>query len=230
MYAVFGAARSICAPLWTVSIEEQFYLIWPVVMRKLKHSEMAMAAVATFLLAIASQVGLVLVGASTSFMYFGSAPRCDTLALGILLALYRDRLPRLTASLRFLLVAGGLIGCVISARLINRTGPMDIYTVLGRLIISLASVAILYACLYSRTKLVTGAWVVRLGKVSYGLYMLHFTGLLIALSLLRPLHGGPSLATKALGFCFTVLLSFASYRWIESPFLRLKGRVPHGLS
>src|ERR1700722_5960803 len=30
VYAVFGAPQSICAPLWTVSIEEQFYLIWPV--------------------------------------------------------------------------------------------------------------------------------------------------------------------------------------------------------
>ncbi len=189
-----------------------------------------MAAVATFLLAIASQVGLVLVGASTSFMYFGSAPRCDTLALGILLALYRDRLPRLTASLRFLLVAGGLIGCVISARLINRTGPMDIYTVLGRLIISLASVAILYACLYSRTKLVTGAWVVRLGKVSYGLYMLHFTGLLIALSLLRPLHGGPLLATKALGFCFTVLLSFACTVGLSRLFCDSRAAFPRSLA
>ncbi len=34
IYAIFGVAQSICAPLWTVSIEEQFYLIWPALMKR----------------------------------------------------------------------------------------------------------------------------------------------------------------------------------------------------
>ncbi len=51
--------------------------------------------------------------------------------------------------------------------------------VLGRLIVSLAAGAILYACLHSHSKLVRGDWVVRLGKISYGLYMLHLTGILL---------------------------------------------------
>ena len=42
-------------------------------------------------------------------MYFGSASRCDSLALGIFLALYADRLPRLTSSVRFLLVGVGYL-------------------------------------------------------------------------------------------------------------------------
>ena len=103
-------------------------------------------------------------------------------------------------------------------------------TVLGRLIVSLASGAILYGCLYSSNKLLTSGWIVRLGKISYGLYMLHFTGLLILLSLFRPAYGWQLLATKALGFVMTVLLAFASYRWVESPFLRLKVRFSTVLS
>ena len=60
---------------------------------------------------------------------------------------------------------------------------------------------------------------VRLGKISYGLYMLHFIGLFILLDLLHPVWGWHLLAAKALGFVMTVLLALASYRWIESPFL-----------
>jgi peptidoglycan/LPS O-acetylase OafA/YrhL len=38
------------------------------------------------------------------------------------------------------------------------------------------------------------------------------------------------LAAKALAFVVTLVLAFASYRWIESPFLRLKSRFAPVLS
>ncbi len=38
VHAVFGRPESICSPLWTVSIEEQFYLIWPLLMKMLTAS------------------------------------------------------------------------------------------------------------------------------------------------------------------------------------------------
>jgi peptidoglycan/LPS O-acetylase OafA/YrhL len=222
VYAACGAPASICAPLWSVSIEEQFYLVWPAAMRRLSHTGMTKAAIAIFLLAVASQVGIALSGAGKYYLYFGSMSRCDSLGLGILLALYVDRLPKLTIISRLLLLTGGLIGWIVSSQLMVRPGPVSMYMVLGRVVISLASGVILYSCLYTRTKLVTGAWVVRLGKISYGLYMLHFTGLLVVLSVLHPAHGGKLLAAKMLGLVLTAILALASYRWIESPFLRLK--------
>ena len=238
VYAAFGTTHSICAPLWTVSIEEQFYLIWPALMKVLSRSGIVIAGIATFLLATASQVGIALWGASGRYMYFGSASRCDSLALGIFLALYADRLPRLTSSVRFLLVGGGLFGWIASsAWLPDQLGPASLRMAFGRLIISLSSGAILYGCLYSRSGLFAGRWVVRLGKVSYGLYMLHYTGLLIALTLFHPVRGWILPATKMLGLVITVLglvitvvLAFASYRWVESPFLRLKDRFATVLS
>jgi peptidoglycan/LPS O-acetylase OafA/YrhL len=223
VYAAFGRTHSICAPLWTVSIEEQFYLIWPALMKLLGRSGIVIAGIATFLLATVSQLGLALLGAGGGYMYFGSASRCDSLALGIFLALFADRLPRLTGRTRFLLVGSGLFGWIASsAWLSDQLGSASIRMALGRLIISLSSGAILYGCLYSRSRLFAGRWVVRLGKVSYGLYMLHFTGILIVLSLFHPVRGWTLLAAKMLGLVLTVVLAFASYRWVESPFLRLK--------
>ena len=46
-YAAFGVVQSICAPLWTVAIEEQFYLLWPALMRRLAPRGMVIAALLT---------------------------------------------------------------------------------------------------------------------------------------------------------------------------------------
>jgi peptidoglycan/LPS O-acetylase OafA/YrhL len=231
VHAVFGAPKSICSPLWTVSIEEQFYLIWPLLMKTLERRGMIIAASVTLLLATLSRVGFVLAGASGGYLYYGSTSRCDSLALGILLALFADRLPKLKWGMRFLLLAGGLLGWIVSsAWLIEQPGKVSMRWVVGRLLVSLASGAILYACLNSRSKLVGGGWVVRLGKISYGLYMLHLVGILIMLSLFHPIWGWKVLAIKALGLVMTVVLGFMSYRWVESPFLRLKDRFATVLS
>jgi len=231
VHAVFGHPQSICSPLWTVSIEEQFYLIWPALMKMLERRGMILAGIVTFLLATTSQAAIALAGVSGGYIYYGSASRCGSLALGVLLALFADRLPALTNRVRLLLVSGGLIGWVVSsAGLLNRPGPVSMHMVLGRMIISLGTGAILYGCLYSSSKLVRAAWIVSLGKVSYGLYLLHLTGLFILQSLIHPAWGWQLLATKALGLVMTVILAFASYRWIESPFLRLKDRFATVLS
>ena len=57
VHAVFGHPQSICSPLWTVSIEEQFYLVWPLLMKMLGRRGMIVAAMVTFLLATLSQIG-----------------------------------------------------------------------------------------------------------------------------------------------------------------------------
>jgi peptidoglycan/LPS O-acetylase OafA/YrhL len=231
MIAAFGHLTSVCGPLWTVSIEEQFYLVWPVLMKMLGRRGMIVAAVVTFLLATLSQIGVALAGLSGGYIYYGSISRSGSLALGILLALFADRLPGLTRGMRGLLLAAGLTGWVASsAWLIDQPGPVDMRAVLGRLVTSVGAVAVLYACLGSRSRLVRSDWVVGLGKISYGLYMLHFIGLLFMLDLLHPLWGWKLLATKALGLGMTVLLAWASYRWVESPFLRWKDRFATVLS
>jgi peptidoglycan/LPS O-acetylase OafA/YrhL len=229
--AVFGHTQSICSPLWTVSIEEQFYLVWPALMKILERRGMIIAGILTFLLATLSQAGIVLAGLSGGYIYYGSASRCDSLALGILLALFADRLPRLTNNQRWMLVAIGLLSWIAaSAWLIDQPGPVTMRMVLGRTVVSVASGSILYGSLRSRNQLLRGRWVVQLGKRSYGLYMLHLTGILILQSLLRPAWGWQLLATKALGLAMTVVLAFASYRWLESPFLRLKDHFATVLS
>jgi peptidoglycan/LPS O-acetylase OafA/YrhL len=231
IYAVFGAAQSICAPLWTVAIEEQFYLIWPAIMKKLHGRGMIIAATLTFALSLASQVGLVLIHASPNFIEYGSASRVNSLALGILLALCLDRLPQLSTSGRTILVTTGLLAWIgSSAWMTDTPGSISMRMAFARLVVSVGSGVILYACIHSNNKLLTGNYVVRLGKISYGLYAYHFTGILLALTLLHPVSRWQLLFSKGLGFALTLILALASYRWVESPFLRLKDRFATVLS
>ena len=61
--------------MWKVSIEEQFYLFWPALMRMLKRRGMIIAGNVTFLLSTVSQIGIVLGGVAGGLLYFGSASR-----------------------------------------------------------------------------------------------------------------------------------------------------------
>jgi peptidoglycan/LPS O-acetylase OafA/YrhL len=72
-------------------------------------------------------------------------------------------------------------------------------------------------------------WMGNLGRISYGLYMLHPIAMFVASFILQrllheahPVVAGPSF--MAVSFFVTVLAAIFSYRFIESPLLRLKKR------
>jgi peptidoglycan/LPS O-acetylase OafA/YrhL len=50
------------------------------------------------------------------------------------------------------------------------------------------------------------------------------------LTLLHPVSRWQLLFSKGLGFALTLILALGSYRWVESPFLRLKDRFATVLS
>jgi peptidoglycan/LPS O-acetylase OafA/YrhL len=66
-----------------------------------------------------------------------------------------------------------------------------------------------------------------LGKISYGLYVLHEFAHFCASRLVRASTPMTVVAQSIVGLAVTVLLAAASYRWLESPFLRLKERFAH---
>lgn len=93
-----GLPASVVYPLWSVSIEEQFYLIWPRVVRRLGERGLVITAVA--LLLTANIVRFVLCLYTTSMqLWCNTFVRLDPIAIGILIAvLLRGETPRLPSS------------------------------------------------------------------------------------------------------------------------------------
>jgi peptidoglycan/LPS O-acetylase OafA/YrhL len=98
---------------------------------------------------------------------------------------------------------------------------------LGHFLTALASAGILLSVMGSQHTFLRNKWLLYLGKISYGLYVLHEFAHYCALRLLPASTPLPVVAQSILGLALTVFLAAASYRWLESPFLRLKERFAH---
>jgi peptidoglycan/LPS O-acetylase OafA/YrhL len=66
--------HTIVSPLWTVSIEEQFYLLWPPIGRTLSRKRIILAAIAMLILSNLARVILVAIHAGPNSV------RCNTVA------------------------------------------------------------------------------------------------------------------------------------------------------
>ena len=228
-----GFPSSVIFPLWSVSIEEQFYLTWPLVVRRVTQS--AMVWIAGGLLAVATAARFYL-GAQHGLegeIWCNTLVQLDPIAAGILIAvLLRGVVPRRSALARAAMTVGG-IACLASAALYFGIKNDPITTariVLGYPMVALGGVLLLLAVL--REGGAPSRVLVYLGRISYGLYVFHVLGLLISDYTVHDQTA--SLARYALrvgvALAVTVALAAGSYRWLETPFLRLKQRFTHVLS
>lgn len=105
----------------------------------------------------------------------------------------------------------------------------------GYLIVAVGCLSLLLAVL-GMPRMRVSQWTIYLGKISFGLYVFHETAFLLVDELQKhsvkslPLVAAWSaqnaavilILNKVLAFCVTLLLAMLSYRFWESPFLRLK--------
>jgi len=161
-------------------------------------------------------------GGTVQAMEYSTLTRLDPIGMGILVALLGDKLPRFSTWQRVALLSIG-IGVWISVSAFCSPDRLDIANVwkltLGLPLTALASVAILLSVIGSRHFLLRSKSLKYLGKISYGLYVVHMFALSLAA---RVIHGSTRLAIGTqvgFGLILAILLAAASYRWLESPFL-----------
>jgi peptidoglycan/LPS O-acetylase OafA/YrhL len=233
-YIVFiGFPSSVIFPLWSVSIEEQFYLSWPLIVRRV--TQMGMAAFAVGLLAIATAARFYL-GAHhrpESEIWCNTLVQFDPIAAGILIAvLLRGVVPQISRLARGAMIVAGVTCLATAANYFGiKNDPITTARIVrGYPAVALGGVLLLLAVL--RDGAAPSRNLVYLGRISYGLYVFHVLGLLIS-DYVVPSQTA-SLARYAVrvavAFAMTVTLAAMSYRWLETPFLTLKQRFTHVLS
>jgi peptidoglycan/LPS O-acetylase OafA/YrhL len=87
---------SVAIPLWSISVEEQFYLVWPLILRRMSRMRIIYAALAVLGLGNIARIALVYTHASGAAAEYNTFVRIDPIAFGILIAcLFGERSPRL---------------------------------------------------------------------------------------------------------------------------------------
>src|SRR5690349_2298559 len=103
---------SMLNPLWSVSFEEQFYLLWPMVLRRISKAQVARIAIGLLVVANLVRLTLLLNHAGARTLWINSFVRLDSIACGILLAVTLHGRPLLRMGADFRLALFSLGGCI----------------------------------------------------------------------------------------------------------------------
>ena len=230
--AVQGLPYSVANPLWSISVEEQFYIGWPLLLRFFGVNRLKQLALAMLIAAVLTRIGLALYGVEHPGVWCNTIARLDPIALGAILAfVLNGRAPQIGNALRIVLFLTALAIWWLVARFLSQDGPGSIATYA---LSGFASVMLLVAVLRSEARLLRVppfSWLVYLGRISYGLYVFHLFALaFMAQVLVLPLLEVPVNfeLRLVLSFLLTVALAAVSYKLLEQPFLRLKRRFRPG--
>ncbi|HEY6081461.1 MAG TPA: acyltransferase family protein [Polyangiaceae bacterium] len=219
------AAPSPLEHTWSLAIEEQFYVVWPLLAAFLLKRGGARAMLVLSLLLSLLSVGAMLVlfsPADTSRVYLGTDTRMVAVLLGSALA---TLLPPGTswsaARVKLLDMAGVIAGCGLAVAWVWLRGT-DTFLYRGGLWLTELAVLVLIACaVMGRQSLVARALSFRplrmLGTISYGVYLWHWPINVLLNAERLQLHGLP---LQVLRFTVTFAIAGISYRFLEAPIRR----------
>jgi peptidoglycan/LPS O-acetylase OafA/YrhL len=236
------------AHLWSLSVEEQFYVIWPLLIFFLPMNWLKKVVPAWIILApVLRLIVPSLHGASLARapIIADSSLLCqaDAFAIGGCVAIFRHQLPHLSKKLLWIatiaLIAIGLVNYFAGASVAGsywRTlgwpyhlfGQFNYQYVWGYSVINIWAATLILACLQGAAPAILNfSPFVFFGRISYGAYLFHGPLLGVYFYYLRPINAFSvrGLVIFLIWFANVILVSWLSFRFIEVWFLRFKNRL-----
>ncbi len=231
---VFGFAH-----FWSLAVEEQFYLLWPFIVRHRTPRSMLWLCLSIATAALVARAAMELLHFPHEALYMFTISRMDALALGAAAAAAL-RVPQIRQLLERNLLRVTVLALILlglNALTTRAFSAFDnVEQTIGYLLLAVSYALLMFPAVLPATGLLQRAYGVLgwlplrlVGRYSYAMYVIHF-----------PLHifiGQPLLASFGhpppmwVAFCYAaamVLASFAlgalSYHGFERHFLRLKHR------
>lgn len=237
--ALFGYYMTWLNHCWSLAIEEQFYLLWPLVIIGLERTVRPPAAKAGLLLGAAACIAIYRawhVGVWTDErLNFGLDTRMDTLMLGAALCYtvqwWRARVPagrgdvtcERPAGTRALQILApcALLTLFLIPRIVTWYSPWMGW--IGYVIVGGLAAAVLADLVIGQHSLLAKVLATRplvfVGKISYGLYLLHLP---VFFMVEKVIPNSPLLVRLGWKVALSLVLATASYYLIERKFLQLK--------
>ncbi|SFX01368.1 Peptidoglycan/LPS O-acetylase OafA/YrhL, contains acyltransferase and SGNH-hydrolase domains [Thermoactinomyces sp. DSM 45891] len=218
--------------LWSLAVEEQFYLIWPFllalglgVIRKQKWIVMLIllgAFISALAMALLYQPGLL----DQSRIYYGTDTRAFALLIGAALAFYCpiQKIPEKIATSQSIRVGISLLGTggfIALLWMILFTNEVDPFLYKGGMVLQcLATASLIMAIVYPSAKWFHRIWewapLKWLGIRSYGIYLWHFPVLAIPLPTI--LEGEEhSIIRAIIQISAIIIIAALSWKFIEKP-------------
>lgn len=215
---------------WSLSIEEQFYVVWPIVLLTLLRMSTKRRHVVIFAIAIALFSWIIRIhflsnGATIERVYNGLDTRADALmvgcALGVALSsgLIKDNVRKILLKILEFVAPLSVVGLFIFSAFGSVRDPWAYY--FGFLIVELLTAALVIDVLINQQSIIRKFLVAKslvwTGSISYGLYLWHYPIYRTMFDL-----GFSDLAVITIGSFISFLVAAFSYYAMEKPLLKFK--------
>jgi peptidoglycan/LPS O-acetylase OafA/YrhL len=221
---------------WSLCVEEHFYLLWPLFLLLVKSTRSRVAISIGLCLAMA---GLRCAAISLSWdsplaVHYASHYRLDSILWGATAAILAERMPRSPGLRRCFLVLG--LALILALVMTDTMSVVPIGKPLGfsvgYSILALTTSIILLELVDKPATWLTSLLELRplaaIGKVSFGMYLLHFPMIDLGLAVLAKASMPPTLLNLGSALVLFASLSFIAawllYQLVEKRFLAIKDR------